>query len=196
MSFRLGDAPPHFAVTAMCDRADRIWRGDHSSITVGMASRCRATATHSNLVGPPFPRRPFFSGIRHPEHVPVEFSPALPPGQPSSRSIPTRRNSGSVARRRLRTSGLSRRRSTSHRRLPGSHTPPAWRISGSRSWGNGRPPSRRAGQTRRDRRGGEQSALPSPLPYSPRHAARSRAQSTRKRRVTLVRRMIRRRSSP
>ena len=50
-----------------------------------------------------------------------------------SRSIPACRNSGSVMRRRWRSTGPIRRCSMSHRRLPGSHKPPALRMSGARS---------------------------------------------------------------
>jgi hypothetical protein len=64
------------------------------------------------------------------EHDPVEaFRPRLGGADPvahrsRSRSMPARRNSGSVARRRLRISGPRRRSIT---RRPGSHRPPARR---------------------------------------------------------------------
>ena len=50
-------------------------------------------------------------------------------------AMPACRNSGSVVRRRWRRTGPIRRRSISQRRVPGSHKPPALRISGSNSCG-------------------------------------------------------------
>ena len=52
---------------------------------------------------------------------------------PPSRSMPVRRNSGSVVRRRLRTSGPIRLGSISQRRLPG----PSWRCGPVNGCANG-----------------------------------------------------------
>src|SRR5262249_25573799 len=54
---------------------------------------------------------------------------------PLSRSMSARRNSGSVARCKLRINGPRRRGRTSQRLLPGSHVPPAAFTSGTSSAG-------------------------------------------------------------
>ena len=91
--------------------------------------------------------RPYLAGPRLPKpkylnqpgtlgkklHSRAGVSPGL--AEQRSRSSPARRNSGSVLCRRLRITDPMRRRSISQRRLPGSHSPPALRISRLRSCG-------------------------------------------------------------